>query len=69
MKARIKTYSYSDGTIQRVQTVVLDNWSSLEFRELAGNENQLDCFASIFRQYLIPACPWLFGNLVLFSLP
>ncbi len=69
MKARIKTYSYSDGTIQRVQTVVLDNWSSLEFRELAGNENQLDCFASIFRQYLIPACPWLFGDLVLFSLP
>ncbi len=69
MESKIKTYTYPDGTVQRVQVVQLDDWNRLEFLELPGNENQLDCFASIFRQYLIPACPWLFGSLVLFSLP
>ncbi len=69
MKSRIKTYTYPDGTVQRIQTVTLEGWGSLEFLDLEGSENQLDCFARIFRQYLIPACPWLFGNLVLFSLP
>ncbi len=69
MESKIKTYTYPDGTIQRVQVVQLDDWDHLEFLELRGNENQLDCFASIFQQYLIPACPWLFGSLVLFSLP
>lgn len=69
MESQIKTYSFSDGTIQRVQTAVLEGWEYLEFLELCGEANGLDCFAGIFRQYLIPACPWIFGNLLLFSLP
>lgn len=69
MEGKIKTDSYPDGTIQRVQTVALEDWNRLDFWELEGRGNPLDCFASIFRQYLIPACPVLFGDLVLFSLP
>ncbi len=69
MDSRIKTYSYPDGTIQRVQRVCLDSWESLGFLALSGGDGMLDCLANIYRQYLIPACPWLFGNLVLFSLP
>ncbi len=69
MKTQIRTYSYPDGTRQRVQSLTLERWESLNFLELTGSGQRLDCFASIFRQYLIPACPWLFGNLVLFSLP
>lgn len=69
MQSNIKTYTFSDGTIQRVQAAYLSSWENLKFLELAGSDNQLDCFASIFRQYLVPACPWLFGHLVLFSLP
>ncbi len=69
MDSQIKTYEFPDGTIQRVQRVKLPDWERLQFLELTGNKNQLSCFAEIFRQYLIPACPWIFGNLVLFSLP
>lgn len=69
MDAQIKTYHHSDGSVQRVQTVRLEDWKPLNFLTLSGSGNGLDCFASIFRQYLIPACPWIFGNLVLFSVP
>ncbi len=69
MTSECKTCAYPDGTIQRLQVVTLDNWLSLDFLEFSGSSNPLDCFALIFRQYLIPACPWLFGNLVLFCLP
>ncbi len=69
MDSRIKTYTYPDGSQQRVQIVRLPDWERLHFLTLSGSGSQVDCFAEIFRQYLIPACPWLFGNLVLFSLP
>ena len=69
MESQIRTFSYSDGTIQRVQLVKPDHWEGLEFRDLSYSEGALDCFARILRQYLIPACPWIFGNLVLFRIP
>lgn len=69
MESQIKTHTFPDGTIQRFQTVRLPDWEGLSFLNLKGSGNPLDCFAGIFRRYLIPACPWLFGHLVLFSLP
>lgn len=65
----VRTYHFPDGTIQRVQTQPLPGWEPLSFRTLQSEGNPLDCFAEIFQKYLIPACPWLFGNLVLFRLP
>ena len=68
MKSEIKQFSYPDGTLQRVQLVHLDRWEELEFRNLGYSHGALDCFANILRQYLIPACPWIFGQLVLFHI-
>lgn len=65
----MKVYSYPDGEIQRVQTVKMDDWASLEFLRLRYAEPELDCFADIYRLYLVPACPWLFGHMVMFRLP
>ena len=69
MKSEIKTFSYPDGTKQRVQLVTLDHWQQLDFLDMQYSDGALDCFAQILRQYLIPACPWIFGNLVLFHIP
>lgn len=69
MESQIRTVSYPDGTIQRIQLVKLDNWEELELRNLTYSGGALDSFARILRQYLIPACPWIFGNLVLFHIP
>ena len=69
MKSEIKCYSYPDGEIQRVQIVRPDSWSALQFWKLPYGEPALECFWDIYRLYLVPACPWIFGNLVLFRLP
>lgn len=69
MESTVKTYTYPDGTMQRVQLVRPDSWEQLQFLNLRRSEGALDCFAAILRQYLIPACPWIFGNLVLFQIP
>ena len=69
MESQIKTFSYPNGEIQRVQLVRFDNWSQLEFLRPHPDDTALDCFARIYRHHLVPACPWLFGNLVLFRLP
>ena len=69
MESTVKTYPYPDGTIQRIQLVRPDSWEALEFLNLRYTDGALDCFERIFRQYLIPACPWIFGHLVLFHIP
>lgn len=69
MQSEMKRYSYPDGEIQRVQRVSLDDWASLEFLQLKYAEPALSCYADIYRNYLVPACPWLFGHMVMFRLP
>ena len=69
MENQIKVFTYPDGNIQRVQLVRPDRWEQLEFWKLSYEEPALKCFADIYRQYLVPACPWLFGNMVMFRLP
>lgn len=69
MESLVKSYSYPDGTVQRVQLVKLDAWEQLHFGNLTHSQGALDRFAGILRQYLIPACPWIFGQLLLFHIP
>ena len=69
MKSKIKTYTYPNGEIQRVQLVHLDDWGELNFFRPRRSEEALDQIAAIYRTYLVPACPWIFGQMVLFALP
>lgn len=69
MNEQIKIYTYPGGERQRVQLVRLDDWSQLHFAQPPVLERAIDGYAHIYRQYLIPACPWIFGDLVLFRLP
>lgn len=65
----IKAYSYPDGEIQRVQITRPESWAQLEFYRPAPSPEALERFGDIYRRYLVPACPWLFGNMVMFRLP
>lgn len=69
MDSLIKTFSYPNGEIQRVQLVRLEDWSQLNFLPLQYAEGALDCFADIYRKFLVPAQPWVFGNMVMFHIP
>lgn len=69
MESCVKTFTYLDGQLQRVQLVRLPDWECIEFLKPRPWDGALDCFADIYRKYLVPACPWLFGNMILFRLP
>lgn len=69
MESRIQTFTYPNGEIQRVHTVTLDSWKKLEYLQPEPAADALDRFAHIYRAFLVPAAPWLFGNLVMFCLP
>ena len=69
MESEIRVFSYPNGELQRVQLVRLPRWQDLSFLQLPGSREALDCFADIYRKYLVPACPWLFGNMIMFRLP
>ena len=69
MESQIRTFTYPNGDIQRVQAVRLESWDSLNFLEFSGSDRTLDRFSGIYRDFLVPAAPWLFGNMIMFRLP
>ena len=69
MNSEILTFSDPDGEIQRVQVICPDSWDDLEFLRPNPSESAFDGFCRIYEQHLIPAAPWVFGNIVMFRLP
>ena len=69
MQSQIKTYRYPNGEIQRVQIVRWEDWSKLDFLEMSWTDGALTCSSNIYRNFLVPAAPWLFGNMVMFHIP
>lgn len=68
IRSEILTRRYDDGELQRTQLVRFDDWSALRFLR-PGGAGALAETAHIYRRFLIPAAPWLFGQLLLFRLP
>ena len=69
MKSEIKIFPYDNGEIQRVHLVRPESWSEIELLQPVWSEKSVDCFYKIYKQFLVPAAPWVFGNIVLFRLP
>ncbi len=69
MNGQVKIYSYPNGEIQRVQWLHLEDWAQLHFLSPEGDPQALECFYDIYKNYHVPAFPWIFENMVLFRLP
>ena len=69
MRSEIRTFSYPNGEIQRVQLVRPESWAEVDFLNMRYQAPALDCFHRVYRQFLVPAFPWLFGQMVMFYLP
>ena len=69
MTSQIKTYTYPNGEIQRIQLVRWDSWADLDFMELPWSDKAMDCFCNIYRNFLVPSNPEAFGQMILFRLP
>jgi hypothetical protein len=69
MESEIRVFPGPGGEIQRVHVARPESWQALNFLRPQPAEEALDCFYRIYRQFLVPAAPWVFGNLVMFRLP
>ena len=69
MQSEIKTYRYPDGSIQRAQVVRWDSWEKLDFLEMSYSEQALTCFSNVYRNFLVPTAPWMFGHMIMFHIP
>ena len=69
MTSEIRIFPRENGEIQRVQILRPRDWSELNFLRPVPYEGAIDRFYRIYRQFLVPAAPWVFGNIVMFRLP
>lgn len=74
MDSEIRVFNRENGEIQRVQVVRWEDWSQLSFLHLTQNgfEQQvkaLQCFGDIYKNFLVPTCPWIFPQMLMFCLP
>lgn len=69
MKSEIKTYTYSNGEIQRVQIVEYDNWQDLDFFVPKTSPEALRNIARIYQDFFVKKAPYVFGNIYVFHIP
>ena len=69
MEDYINEFSYPGGEIQRIHTVRFDGWEGLDFLSPSPSPEAFDRVCSLYRDFIVPRCPWIFGKLVLFTLP
>ena len=69
MQSEIKTFTYPNGEIQRVQVAYPENWERIFFLKLSYENPAFEGFCNVYRNFMVPANPWIFGDLVLFRLP
>ncbi len=58
-----------DGETERLQTVRLPDWECLEFFRPQPAEDPLPGLLRIYRQFIVPAFPWIFRQMVLVRMP
>ena len=69
IRSELLTLPRPGGEVQRVQLVRLEDWASLRFLEPTPSPGALAGTAQLYRRFLIPVAPWIFGQLLLFRLP
>lgn len=74
MDSEVRVYNRENGELQRVQVVRWEDWSQMDFlylkqKGLEAQKKALECFRDIYANYLVPDCPWIFPQMLMFSLP
>lgn len=74
MKSEVRIFDRGNGEIQRVQVVSWEDWSKLDFlwlkqKNVEEQKRALACFYHIYKNFLVPTKPWIFPQMVMFTLP
>ena len=65
----IRTLTYPDGNIQRVQYVRFDDWKDLDFLIPEPSEDAFQGVVSLYRDFFMPRLSLIEGRVVLFKVP
>lgn len=63
----IKTYQYDNGEIQRVQVITCDSFDNLQFFKPKGSQRAFEKIVDLYKNFIVPKCPWVFKKMVLFK--
>lgn len=69
MDAEIKTFTYDNGDVQRVQLVRPDSFDALDFFRPEPSEQTFPRLVALYRDFIVAKAPFIFGKLVLFRVP
>ena len=69
MQSEVKKYVYKNGEIQRVHVVRWDEWSQVDFLFPKHDDSAIGCFHHIYKNFLVPTCPAIFPQMIMFYLP
>lgn len=65
----VKTFEYDNGEIQRVQVVTSDSFDDLRFIFPEHSPITFGKITNLYRNFIVPKCPWIFGQMVLYYIP
>lgn len=68
-ESTIKTYQFDNGEIQRVQAVTADSFDDLRFLFPSPSSLAFGKIVNLYKSYIVPRCPWIFGRMILYYLP
>lgn len=65
----VKTYTFEDGEIQRVQMVKMPSWECLDFFSCSFSKEAFDGVIDVIDRFQVQRYPMLFGTMVFFHIP
>ena len=69
MNSELIIKEYPNGDRQRIHLVRADSWSELDFIYPEWSPESFEKICTLYRDFIVPRCPWIFGQLILFRLP
>lgn len=69
INSTVKTYTYPNGEIQRIQIVNIDSWDSFAFVKPKFDESSLEKIVYIYKEFMVKKMSIIFGRLNIFYIP
>lgn len=69
IRSDLRTFTYPDGNIQRVQCVRFDDWKDLDFLIPEYSQESFQGILALYRDFFMPKLSLIEGRVVLFRIP
>ncbi len=67
--SEIRTFTYPNDDLQRLQCVRFDSFEELKLFQPQYTKDSFDKLCDLYRNFIVKKYPWVYGHLLLFTLP